>query len=142
MAAALALPRHHQPRPAPQPRRPELRVLEGGASEAARRRRAMYLRRRVGAAVIALVVVAAVALAAAGASSLLSTDASPASAPASATAPVGATYVVQPGDTLWSIAGSIGAEGDVRAVVHELSERTGGSVLQPGQRIPLDGLVG
>ena len=47
-------------------------------------------------------------------------------------------YVVQPGDTLWSIAGSINPEGrDVRSTVDRLAEAAGGSILQPGQRIVL-----
>ncbi len=47
-------------------------------------------------------------------------------------------YVVQPGDTLWSIAGSINPEGrDVRSMVDRLAELAGGPILQPGQRIVL-----
>jgi len=47
-------------------------------------------------------------------------------------------YVVQPGDTLWSIAGSINPDGrDLRATVDRLVDAAGGSVLQPGQRIVL-----
>ncbi|GIS99688.1 MAG: hypothetical protein CM1200mP26_14010 [Acidimicrobiales bacterium] len=44
----------------------------------------------------------------------------------------------RPGDTLWSIAGSINPEGrDVRSTVDQLAEAAGGSILQPGQRIVL-----
>ena len=47
-------------------------------------------------------------------------------------------YVVQPGDTLWSIAGSINPEGrDVRSTVDRLAEAAGGPILQPGQLIVL-----
>ena len=47
-------------------------------------------------------------------------------------------YVVQPGDSLWSIAGSINPEGrDVRSMVDRLAELAGGPILQPGQRIVL-----
>ncbi len=47
-------------------------------------------------------------------------------------------HVVQPGDTLWSIAGSINPDGrDLRATVDRLVDAAGGSVLQPGQRIVL-----
>ena len=47
-------------------------------------------------------------------------------------------YVVQPGDTLWSIAGSINPEGrDVRSTVDRLAEAAGGPILQPGQRVVL-----
>lgn len=56
---------------------------------------------------------------------------------------VGATveptsYVVQPGDTLWSIAALVTPEGrDLRDTVDRLSEANGGPVLQPGQQILL-----
>jgi hypothetical protein len=43
--------------------------------------------------------------------------------------------VVQPGDTLWTIARTMQPEGDHRALVSALSELTDGAVLQPGQRI-------
>jgi LysM repeat protein len=45
-------------------------------------------------------------------------------------------YVVQPGDTLWSIAERVNLPGrDLRYTVDRLSEVTGGSLLHPGQRI-------
>jgi len=45
-------------------------------------------------------------------------------------------YVVQPGDTLWSIAERVNPPGrDLRYTVDRLSEVTGGSLLHPGQRI-------
>ncbi len=43
--------------------------------------------------------------------------------------------VVQPGDTLWTIARTLQPEGDHRALVSTLSDLTDGAVLQPGQRI-------
>ena len=47
-------------------------------------------------------------------------------------------YVVQPGDTLWSIAGLINPEGrDVRFTVDRLAEAAGGPILRPGQRVVL-----
>lgn len=65
----------------------------------------------------------------------------PAAAPAGATAPVGGVWVVQPGDSLWSIAAAVAPGADLRPVVDELARRTGGGNLQPGQRIPVDGLA-
>ena len=56
--------------------------------------------------------------------------------PASAPQPVSAaTYVVQPGDTLWSIARSIQPTGEVRPLVDRLSAQVGGRALQTGDRI-------
>jgi LysM repeat protein len=51
--------------------------------------------------------------------------------------------VVQPGDTLWSIAQTLVSDTDPRPLVAELSEIAGGASIQPGQllRIPGD-LVG
>lgn len=54
---------------------------------------------------------------------------------------VPAVYVVQPGDNLWAIAATITDGGDLRRTVDELSRRAGGSGLQVGQVINLDGLV-
>jgi nucleoid-associated protein YgaU len=49
------------------------------------------------------------------------------------------SVVVQPGETLWSIAGSLGGDDDVRAVVDEIQELNGleGSALVPGQVLVL-----
>ena len=50
----------------------------------------------------------------------------------------GRTYVVRPGDTLWSIAERTHA-GDVREAVWEIEQRNhlGSATLQPGQRLRL-----
>ena len=53
----------------------------------------------------------------------------------------GRVHVVQPGDTVWSIARSLHPHGDIRIVVDRLETRLGGATLQPGQRVPLDGLT-
>jgi len=48
-------------------------------------------------------------------------------------------YVVQPGDTLWSIATEVSVEGeDVRPIVDHLKSVAGGSALDVGQRIIID----
>ena len=46
-------------------------------------------------------------------------------------------HVVQPGETLWSIATELDPEGDVRDTVDQLAELNGGSALSVGQRLVL-----
>lgn len=48
-------------------------------------------------------------------------------------------HVVQPGDTYWSIASSLGGGGDIRGAVHELSAANGDRPLQVGDRLSLPG---
>ncbi|HUR18043.1 MAG TPA: LysM domain-containing protein [Acidimicrobiales bacterium] len=56
---------------------------------------------------------------------------------ASGFAPVASrSYVVQPGDTLWSVARGLQPDGDLRPLVDRLAHTAGGG-LRPGQRIPL-----
>lgn len=48
-------------------------------------------------------------------------------------------YVVQPGDTLWSIATEVSVEGeDIRPIVDHLKSVAGGASLDVGQRIIID----
>ena len=47
-------------------------------------------------------------------------------------------YVVQPGDTLWSLARRIQPSGDIRPLVDRLASRHGGTALQPGDRVVLE----
>ena len=66
----------------------------------------------------------------------------PASVPERRPAPVTASvqtsgYVVQPGDTLWSIARRLQPEGDLRALVHQLVAANDGAELSVGQRLIL-----
>jgi Tfp pilus assembly protein FimV len=49
--------------------------------------------------------------------------------------PVGQTYVVRPGDTLWSIAAAIAPDSDPRPVVDALRDANGGPNLQVGARL-------
>lgn len=44
-------------------------------------------------------------------------------------------HVVQPGDTLWTIARAAQPEGDVRPLVHHLTQVRRGTPLQVGERI-------
>lgn len=48
-----------------------------------------------------------------------------------------ATYVVQPGDTLWRIARSVQPSGDVRPLVQQLADQRGGAALRAGERLVL-----
>ena len=43
------------------------------------------------------------------------------------------SYVVQPGDTLWSIARTVQPHGDVRPLVGQLRDGNGGAALVVGQ---------
>jgi len=62
----------------------------------------------------------------------------PGPAPPGAMAPAAQrSYVVQPGDTLWSVARGLRPTGDVRPLVGHLSRQTGGKTLRVGQRIAL-----
>jgi hypothetical protein len=55
---------------------------------------------------------------------------------ATSAVPVSArTWVVQPGDTLWSIASAVEPRSDVRPLVDQLARETGGRPLYPGQVI-------
>jgi len=98
---------------------------------------ATYRRRRLAVALLALgvVVVAARAGVALGGSPL----AAPERRPASSALPAGgaASVVVEPGDTLWSIATRLAPADDPRPLVDELSDARGGAPLQPGERVRL-----
>jgi hypothetical protein len=60
--------------------------------------------------------------------------------PAPPSGPAPSDYVVEPGDTLWSIAVHIAPDQDPRPIVHRLAERSGGTALRPGQRLSLAGI--
>jgi hypothetical protein len=53
--------------------------------------------------------------------------------------PSRAVYVVQPGDTIWSIAHDLDPSGDARALVDRIVALNGGAALEPGQRLRLSG---
>ena len=96
--------------------------------------RATRVRRRRLVALVAVVVLAfALVVAVRAVSGLASVDSSPRPEPISAT-----EYVVQPGDTLWSIAGRIAPDDDPRAVVDALRAANGGRAeLEVGTRLDL-----
>ena len=126
--------------------RPNLRLLPPPGPT-----RADYARRRLAVLLVALLVaVVAVRLVAGLASSpdtTVSTGSrgapavtvhSPLAYGASGTpVPEGATYLVQPGDTVWSVAEQLAPDGDVRGMVDRLVDLNGGAALEVGQRLRL-----
>jgi LysM domain len=103
--------------------------------------RATRVRRRRLAALLAVVVVAAVgALVVQAIAGLATVDgtAAPREIGVRAQPVAGRSYVVQPGDTLWSIAVEIAPDRDPRAVVAELRAANGGPRLEVGDELTLD----
>jgi len=148
-------------RPVAEPVRAPLRVIPGGRQAArayARQARpvrlvhpAVYRRRRLAVLLVAVLLAVIAYLTVTGLGVVLGAHHAPATSPAAAVAASSAatsggaapsaTYVVQPGDTLWSIARRLRPSGDIRSLVDALSSRAGGASLQAGQRLSLDGLV-
>ena len=92
--------------------------------------RAVFVRRRLVAALIVATVLVGGAVRAVAAGGV---------GPASDTSRRPAAYVVQPGDTVWSIVRQYRPTGDITALVRELTERNGGPDLQVGQQLLLAG---
>jgi nucleoid-associated protein YgaU len=63
--------------------------------------------------------------------------ATPGSAQAGETVAHHVSYVVRPGDTLWSIATRLDPTGDPRPVVAELAAQVGGDNVVPGEQLRL-----
>ena len=93
-----------------------------------------FRRRRVGALVFS---VAALVFSVAALLGAVRAVAAFGAGPASGTERRPAIHVVQPGETLWSIAGALRPSGDVRGLVRTLARLNGGSSLQVGQRLVL-----
>jgi hypothetical protein len=105
--------------------------------------RATRVRRRRLVALVALVAVVllATALAVQVVAWVADVEGSPSPEPLDGTPQglgAGQEYVVQPGDTLWSIATEIAPDRDPRAVVDALREANGGPELEVGDRLILD----
>jgi hypothetical protein len=121
-----APPRHLRLVPPPQP-------AHRGLS-----RPTMYRRRRV--AVVVALFLAVFFLVLAARAALGALGGGPLAAPEAPAVGAGgaAVYVVQPGDTYWSIARSLQPSGDVRALVDQLSATHHGAPLQPGEQLALN----
>ncbi|MGK2947482.1 MAG: LysM peptidoglycan-binding domain-containing protein [Acidimicrobiales bacterium] len=120
------------------PARPALRVLDGGRAPGRVAQRAAYRRRRLVAALVALALLAAtLLLASAAVAGIAGGDPSSAAGESSPTA--SATVVVQPGDTLWTIAAATQPEVDVRVAVDRLVALNGSGPLVVGQELVLPG---
>lgn len=116
--------------------RPHLRLV--GPDTARRRvpsRRVAYRRRRLLALVGLAIFVLALQPAVHAASAWLGGGSLTASEPRPSAAPAGSVYVVQPGDTLWSLARRSHPSGDLRPIVGRLSTALAGQPLRAGQRI-------
>jgi hypothetical protein len=150
-ATALQLPTLRlQPATVPpgpgRPARPALRVLEGGRAPSRLAQQAVYRRRRLvvamvaaGATIVLLLAAAAVAGTAGGDPSPAAGALSPTSAAAASAAGVAApsTVVVQPGDTLWTIAAAVAPDADVRITVDQLQALNGRTPIVVGQELEL-----
>jgi nucleoid-associated protein YgaU len=117
------------------PARPALRVLEGGRAPGRRAQQARYRRRRIAALALVVAVAATLVLLANAVLAGAAGGGTPSSA--AGTSAVAEVHVVQPGDTLWSIARELSPDADVRITVDQLVRLNGGAPLQVGQRLVL-----
>jgi Tfp pilus assembly protein FimV len=88
-------------------------------------------------AALSVLVLPALVLAASGSSTTVPPASAPAAPAAPGVTPAPAVYVVQPGDTLWSVAHELEPHADPRDVVDHLVDLNGSGALQPGQRLRL-----
>ena len=124
-------------RPGGRPDRPQLRLIEGGAGRPAPTAMVFLLRRLVALLLMVTCVVAVAVGAHAVLRPLVASPGDGASAVPGVTQATGG-HLVQPGETLWSVAATITPAGsDVRATVDELAELNGGPTLTVGQRLVL-----
>jgi Tfp pilus assembly protein FimV len=114
-----------------------------GADRPLSHRAATFRRRRLVALVAAVALIAGLAVAvqaiAQAASTVGPSAPEPLESEGAGPRPVdGEVYVVQPGDTLWSIAAELAPESDPRPVVDALRAANGGPELRVGDRLTVD----
>ncbi|HET7489066.1 MAG TPA: LysM domain-containing protein [Acidimicrobiales bacterium] len=133
-------------RRSPSPRRPAPGTTASWRPAAATRPRpgarpsaAVFRRRRAAVClVVAVLLGVLVAVGMPGEAPLSLSGRAPAAAEPAGALPIAArSYVVQPGDTLWSIARSLQPHGDVRPLVQRLAADRGGAPLRAGERLVL-----
>lgn len=115
--------------------RPDLRLVPNLPARPSTAR--FMVRRTVAAVVLIALLIGSWAAVSAMASVALPADAALGGVPAPQIADSDQVYVVAPGDTLWSIARALQPTGDVRPLVHQLSELNGGADLDVGQPVRL-----
>lgn len=120
--------------PIPQRGRPHLVLVPGGRAPTTRPSTVVFWRRRLVAALVVVGLASALwaGLGAPGGALTVSGRSSP-------RASVGGrpAYVVQPGDTLWTLARRLDPHGDPRPLVDRLAAAHGGATLRVGERIAL-----
>ena len=131
--AAIAYP--HPAGQSRNPARPHLRLVPPPARRLPRS--AVYRRRRFAVIVALFVTVFLLVLAARAALGALGGGPLAASETPAARGGAAAVFMVQPGDTYWTIARRLQPTGDVRALVDKLSSEHGGGPLQPGEQLVL-----
>ena len=110
-------------------------VIQHNLSRTARRPHHVYIRRRIAVASVLFSLVAALGL---GAGNVLANrGGAPASTAAVRHEVSAATYLVQPGDTMFSIAEMHRGDAELMAFVDALIARNGGTSLQIGQLVSL-----
>jgi nucleoid-associated protein YgaU len=123
-------------RPATVPRTPGSSDMRWRLPDRATRLRRRRLAALVAAVIVVVAIVGAVRVAVALSGVPQSTGPEPIDVgPVSEASTV---YIVQPGDTLWSIAEAIAPDSDPRPVVDALRDANGGPTLHPGDRLRID----
>jgi nucleoid-associated protein YgaU len=133
--AAIAYPELDR-RP-PRTARPHLVLVPAHRPVRAPSRRVALRRRRLVAVAALVVLVLALQLAVHVATAWLGDGPLAVPEPRSGAAVAASVYVVQPGDTLWTLARRAQPTGDIRPLVGRLAEARDGRPLQAGQRLVL-----